>query len=109
MEIGAALDVPILVLSGGEDLAVPANEVRTFFDALAPGVDRYYVNLPKAKHTSFQDECQEACELPQERAHDLVNRYVTAFLQTYVAGDERYARFLERGVPPDAELTRGEP
>ena len=29
------------------------------------------------------------------KAHDLINFYATAFFETYVAGDQSYARFLD--------------
>lgn len=108
LDIGRALDVPVLLAAGGEDIAVPAEGVAELYGVLPAGTPRYYLYLPKAKHTSFQDECQEACELPQDRAHALINRYVTAFLQAYLVRDERYLRYLDQGEPPDLELQHRE-
>ena len=105
VEIGQSLDVPILVAAGGEDLAVPSDQVETFYEALPPEIASYYLYFPLGRHTSFADLCQENCALPQERAHELILRYVTAFLEAHLIGDERYLRFLEQGEPPDAELT----
>jgi predicted dienelactone hydrolase len=107
IDIGRQLDVPIFVVSGGEDIAVPAPQVKQFYDALPANVAHYLLYFPKAHHTNFQDICQEACDLASERGHELINRYVTAFLETYLIGNDRYARYLERGEPPDAELTAG--
>jgi len=107
IEIGRALDVPILVAAGGGDIAVPSDQVQRFYEALPGGIPRYYLYFPRATHTSFQNECQEGCELSQERAHELINRYVTAFLEAYVIRDGRYLRYLEQGEPPDVELRAG--
>jgi dienelactone hydrolase len=107
IEVSQSLDVPVLIASGGQDIAVPSDQVQALFDTLPDTIERYQLYLPKAKHTSFQNDCQEDCQLPQARAHELINRYVTAFLETYIKGNERYARFLENGEPPDLELTRG--
>jgi len=105
IETGRALDVPILVAAGGEDIAVPSDQVETFYDALPGSSPHYYLYFPLGRHTSFADLCQEDCPLPQERAHELILRYVTAFLEAHLVGDERYLRFLEQGEPPDVELT----
>ncbi len=107
IEIGKALDVPLFITSGGEDIAVPAGQVKQLFDALPASVPHYLLYFPKARHTNFQDTCQEACDLAQERGHELLNRYVTAFLETYLIGNEKYLRYLQLGEPPDVELTSG--
>ena len=106
-EIGQELDVPVLVAAGGADLGVPADQVQQLFEAFADSIPRYYLYFPKATHAAFVDECPEGCELPQERAHELINRYVTAVLEAYLVGDDRYLRYLDQGEPPDAELTTG--
>lgn len=106
IEIGKTLDVPILVVSGGEDIAVPAGQVRQFFDALPDSIPHYLLHFPKAQHTNFQDDCQETCDLAPERGHELINRYVTAFLETYLIGNDKYLRYLQQGEPPDLELSK---
>jgi predicted dienelactone hydrolase len=106
IDIGKQLDVPILVMSGGEDIAVPAPEVRELYDQLPGVIPHYLLYFPRAKHTNFQDLCQEACTLSSERGHALMRRYVTAFLEVYVKGNNDYVRYLETGEPPDAELSQ---
>ena len=97
--------VPAMLMAGGEDLAVDSDEVGQLYEALPHDIPRYLILLPEAGHHAFQDECTVLCDFPQERAHELVNRYATAFLETYLVGDEEYSRYLERAEAPDALLT----
>lgn len=85
---------------------MPAPEVKEFYDQLPSAIPHYLLYFPKAKHTNFQDLCQEACSLAPERGHQLIVRYVTAFLEAYVKGNGDYFSYLETGEPPDAELSR---
>ena len=53
----------------------------------------------------FADRCFGCADaLPEQRGHDLINRYATAFLETYVTKDERYAHYLREDVAPDAAI-----
>jgi fermentation-respiration switch protein FrsA (DUF1100 family) len=106
IDAGQELDAPLLAISGGQDIAVPADQVREFHDALPATVPHYLLYFPTARHTNFQDVCQEACDLSPERGHQLIVRYVTAFLEAYVKSNDDYFSYLETGEPPDVELSR---
>jgi predicted dienelactone hydrolase len=101
--------IPTLLMAGGRDTRVDATEVYTLYDALPAGVPRYYLALPEAGHHAFRDECIIACEFPQERAHELIMRYATAFLEVYLVSDERYRGLLEQADPPGALLEHAAP
>ncbi len=97
--------VPVLLIAGGKDQIVPEGSVRKLFDALPATIDKRYVLLPAGTHLSFVETCF-GCDdaLSEERGHESTNRYATAFLQVHLAGDARYAQYLDRPDPPDAVL-----
>jgi hypothetical protein len=67
------------------------------------------VRLAGARHLSFIDRCLNCTEaLPEERGHVLIERYVASFLLAYLAGDERYARFLTSEGAPEATVVTPE-
>ncbi len=95
---------PVLLIGGGQDALVPPDSVRKLYNAL-PGGTKTYVSLPEGRHTSFADRCFGCTDaLSEQRGHDLINRYATAFLETYVTKDDRYARYLREDVAPDATI-----
>ncbi len=98
--------VPVMLMGGGKDDTVDSAEVAELYQALPDDIPRHIIVFPEGRHHAFLDECERLCDFPQERAHELVNRYATAFLQTYLVGDESYTRYLERDEAPDALLTR---
>ena len=68
------------------------------------------MTMPRAGHVAFVNACSpqragcSANDLPQDQAHALINRWVTAFLLRHVAGDDRYASFLDPGLAADPDL-----
>lgn len=105
------INVPTLVIASGKDPVVPIAELDTFYGALPAEIAKAYVTLVEGHHISYVDDCTipflavALCNevlLPMERGHELINHYVTAFLQTHLVGDERYAHFLSESVLPDA-------
>jgi predicted dienelactone hydrolase len=95
--------VPVLIVAGGEDEVVPAGSVQKLYEALPADLDKTYISLPRGRHTAFVDVCFTCNEgLSEERGHELINRYATAFLLWRLGGDARYAAFLEEPLPPDA-------
>jgi predicted dienelactone hydrolase len=101
--------VPIILMAGGKDDLVDVRQVPPLYTALPDDIPRYLILVPEAGHHAFRDFCDRDCDLPQERSHELVKRYVTAFLQVHLLEDERYRTYLEEGDPPDAELTFDRP
>ena len=66
---------------------------------------RHASPLAEGHHLSFIDNCLGCTEaLTADRGHDLINRYITAFLETHLLGDDRYAHFLSEDQPPDAHV-----
>jgi predicted dienelactone hydrolase len=99
------ITAPILILGGDKDELVPPGSVRKLFDALPKTIARTYVSFPEGHHLTFSDRCLGCtAALSEARGHDLVNRYVTAFLETYVKGDDRYAHYLTEDVAPEAVI-----
>lgn len=96
--------VPVLLIGGGQDELIAPDSIRKLYGAL-PGEAKTYVSLSEGHHTSFTDRCFGCTDaLPEQRGHDLVNRYATAFLETFVKNDDRYAHFLREDVAPDATI-----
>ena len=98
----ADIRVPVLLLGGAKDEIVPAASIANLNAALPPATTTY-VSFPEGHHNTFGDGCIGCtAALDAQRGHDLVNRYATAFLETYVMKDERYAHYLAEDVAPDA-------
>ncbi|HXK33572.1 MAG TPA: dienelactone hydrolase family protein, partial [Dehalococcoidia bacterium] len=95
--------VPVLLIASGQDELIPIAEIDKAWLALPEGIGKVYVELPEGGHTSYIGRCIPCPPLGQERAKELVRRYVTAFLQVHIAGDARYAEYLA-AAPPDAVL-----
>ena len=114
----ASSHIPAMIMSSGRDeRGGDPVAMRRLFENAAPEVQPYLVYFPDGVHDSFVDTCLANCSpvFTQQRAHELVTRYVTAFLQTYVGGDARYVRDLSESSkeqaededdPPDVIITR---
>ncbi|MDI6858122.1 MAG: dienelactone hydrolase family protein [Dehalococcoidia bacterium] len=90
--------VPTLIMGGRLDRATPAEQQEDYFDAIE-GVPHFLLLFPQGGHLSFSDVCVPAlggCEegLSQERAHELINFYATAFFKTYLTGEKGYEDYL---------------
>lgn len=103
-DLAGNIRVPVLLFGAAKDDRVDDAGVRDLYKTLPAGIARYYVDFPQAGHHAFRNECERLCDFPQERAHELVMRYATAFLEVHLVGDERYRGVLERADPPDALL-----
>ncbi len=102
IERAASITAPVMLLGGGKDELVPARSVARL-DAALPAATTAYVSFPEGHHLTFSDRCLGCSDAPTaQRGHDLVNRYATAFLETYVMKDDRYAHYLAEDVAPDA-------
>jgi len=97
--------VPVLIIGGARDEIVNPASVRRLFDAIPAATAKTYVSFPEGHHLTFIDRCLGCTDaLTEERGHELVNRYTTAFLETYVIKDDRYAHYLTEDVAPDAVI-----
>ncbi len=106
----ADVRVPTLILGGAKDELIAPDAVRKLYGALPADTVKIYVSLPEGRHLTFSDRCFGCTEaLPAQRGHDLVNRYATAFLETYVTKDDRYAHYLAEDVAPDAVIVHDAP
>ena len=95
--------VPTLLLGGGKDELIAAASMAKLYAALPADIAKTYVSFPEGHHLTFSDRCLGcSAALPEERGHELVNRFTTAFLETHVAGDARYSHYLTEDVAPDA-------
>ena len=98
----ADITAPVMLLGGAKDALVPSGSVAKL-DAALPAATTAYVSFPEGHHLTFLDRCIGCTDaLSEQRGHDLVNRYATAFLETYVIQDARYAHYLVEDVAPDA-------
>ncbi len=96
LEVAADTDVPVFVAGAGKDHKVDPVGLRRLYDAYPSDIPHYFLFMPEAGHHAFRDECNRDCEFSQDRAHELVKRYVTAFLLTHLQDKRRVYR-----VPSD--------
>lgn len=95
----ASLEIPALIVVGGNDrVTPPARDSRPVFEALG-SQSRTLVTLELGDHYLFVDACNDValrlglfnqCSDPvwdMQRAHDLTNHYVTAFLRATFTDD----------------------
>ena len=107
--VDGPVDIPLMIMGGERDTACPLQIQRDYFETLKGGQPRYLVVFPRGGHLAYADECVPilgGCgpdDISQEKAHQLVNLYATAFFKTYVAGDTSYVAFL------DPQASAGEP
>jgi predicted dienelactone hydrolase len=111
------LRVPTLIMGGGLDNVTPIDGQQELLEAISDveGGPDFLLTLPEGGHLAFADPCLptfagcEEGDLPQDRAHELIDFFATSFLMTYVALDDRYEDFLDpdAAVYADAVLVRG--
>ena len=65
----------------------------------APGPYRVGITIE-----AFQDGCADT-NIPYAIAHSSINRFATAFLKAYVAGNSSYLSDLTAGPTPDGTVT----
>ena len=92
-----SLHVPAMVIAGGNDRSAPATTVHREFYEPCPA-PCYYVLVRAGGHNGFLDITSwlEDRFEPFDRVVQLkaTRTYLTAFLQVYLAGDERYRPWL---------------
>ena len=115
------ISAPTMLVVGEADHLVQLPAMQELYAALAAGTpERWFVRLPRAGHGMLTDWCPDGypeCDaagwplphaLPLPEAHARINRWATAFLLRYVAGDARYAPLLDPAVAagdPDLRVT----
>jgi predicted dienelactone hydrolase len=101
--------IPLMIMGGGEDNVCPVENDREYLDSLDGSSPHYLLVFPRGGHLAYSDQCIELLgecggdKINQEKAHASINRYATAFFETYVAGDQSYAKYL------DPQSTAGDP
>ena len=106
--------MPLTMMGGDRDKRCPSADQQTYFDAIDPGLPSFLLVFPRGGHSAYGDECpapvaELACgpnDLSQDEAHQFINFYATAFFETYVAGDQRYAAFLDPFVNSEEQDIR---
>lgn len=103
---------PTLVLAGDLDrLTRIADEQELSLSLKTGGGDHWFVVLRGAGHLSFTDLCGRVfggCgpdDLSPTAAHSAIQGWTTAFMGRYLAGDDRYANWLDETRPPFLEVT----
>jgi hypothetical protein len=97
-----------MFMGGMLDDMVPFPSQQTLFSAMPSTASAHlFVAFLHTGHFNFADSClsgRAGCraeDLPQGEAHVRINRWATAFLLRYVAGDERGAASLEAVLAQD--------
>jgi predicted dienelactone hydrolase len=100
--IDSQIEIPTMIMGGSLDTATPLEAQEEYFDSLGEeGLPHFLLIFLRGGHFAYSDICLpgfSGCEpgdLSQERAHQLINLYATAFLRTYVALEEGYEDYLE--------------
>jgi dienelactone hydrolase len=108
--------MPLMIMAGDRDKRCLSTFEQTFFDGLSERLPHFFLVFPRGGHSAYGDTCplpipELACgpdDLSQEKAHQLILFYATAFFKTYVAKEEGYAAFLDPAVnseDPDIRYT----
>ena len=108
--------MPLMIMAGDRDKRCVSTFEQTFFDGLSDTLPHFLLVFPRGGHSAYGDTCplpipELACgpdDLSQEKAHQLILFYATAFFKTYVAQEEGYAAFLDPAVnseEPDIRYT----
>jgi len=99
---GVEIEVPTMIMGGGLDKITPLEAQKGYFDSIGPdGPPHFLLVFPLGGHLSYGDICVPALDgcgtdaLDENRAHELINLYATAFFKTYLAGEDGYASYLE--------------
>jgi predicted dienelactone hydrolase len=99
---GVEIEVPTMIMGGGLDKITPLEEQKEYFDSIGTdGPPHFLLVFPLGGHLSYSDVCVPALDgcgtdaLDEDRAHELINLYATAFFKTYLAGEDGYASYLE--------------
>jgi len=106
---GGSVTIPLMIMGGGEDKVCPVANDRGYLDSLNGSSPHYLVVFPRGGHLAYSDQCVEILGecggdiIDQDKAHELIDRYATAFFKTYVAGDQSYATYL------DSQSSAGDP
>ncbi|MBV8086522.1 MAG: hypothetical protein JO247_17085, partial [Chloroflexi bacterium] len=89
--------------------------IQQAYAAFPHGREHWLLTLQRAGHMSFMNRCipggliGNSCAdgMPEDEAHTTINRWATAFLLHWVAGDARYAAYLDRQQPTaDLQVAR---
>ena len=99
--------MPLMILGGDRDMRCPTSFLQPFFDGISKSLAHFFVVFPHGGHGAYFQECpapqppsplsEYACgpdDLSQDKAHQYINFYATAFFMTYVAQVDGYAAFL---------------
>lgn len=100
---------PMMLMGGMLDDIVPFQYQQDLFDALPQsGAEHIFVAFPHTGHLNFVNLCPSGraggcgpADLPQAEAQVRINRWATAFLLRYVAGDERQVSALDAALAQD--------
>ncbi len=126
----AAVDIPLMMVSGSLDITTPVDPNTTRPWQLSSSLYRYRADIIDGGHQSFTDICSiaaalEAVGIPPDvtsfilgavdegcapelidiaEAHQLTRLYVTSFMKYFVAGETEFSRFLSPRYAISAEL-----
>ena len=103
--------MPLMILGGDRDMRCPTSFLQPFFYGISSSLAHFFVVFPRGGHGAYFQECpatqppsplsEYACgpdDLSQDKAHQYINFYATAFFMTYVAHVDGYASFLDPSV-----------
>jgi len=110
----SGVDIPTLIIVGTDDsVTIPERDAYVSYDALSE-IDKWLVTLELGDHYLFVDQCPPAlinfgafdsCSddvWDMQRAHDISNHIITAFLRGHLLDDDEALALLEevdfRGV-----------
>ena len=106
--------MPLMMMGGDRDKRCPSADQQTYFDGIDPRLSSFLLVFPRGGHSAYGDECpaplaELACgpdDLGQDEAHQFINFYATAFFETYVAGEQGYAAFLDQAASSEEQDIR---
>nr|ALG05224.1 platelet-activating factor acetylhydrolase plasma/intracellular isoform II [uncultured bacterium 5E7] len=99
----ASASEPAMLMAASLDSGLPLTFQQGLYARIPTPPEHWLLTLQRAGHLSFADTCRASgligisCDqaMPQDQAHTLIDRWATAFLLQWVAGDARYGPVLD--------------
>ena len=94
------VQVPTLIIAGQADSIAEANvHAWPFYQSLRDSIPRMYLEIKDGNHFIANSFVDEPRFTPDPDVHDLVGRFVVAWLKLYLDGDDTYRDFVFGDVP----------
>ena len=94
------VQIPTLIIAGQADSIAEADtHAWPFYESLRSSIPRMYLEIKAGNHFIANSFVDEARFMPDPDVHDLVGRFVVAWLKLYLDGDDSYRELVFGSLP----------